>query len=186
MGKLYSDITPDLAAWVARQPMFFVATAPLGAGGHVNCSPKGLDSLRLLDAHTVAYVDLTGSGAETVAHLRENGRIVLMFCAFEGAPKIVRFHGRGEVVVPASPRWAELAPKLPMRPGARSIIVVHVSRISDSCGYAVPEMQLVAQRDVLVRWVERKGVENLPAYRREKNAASIDGLPTAEFDEGDG
>ena len=182
MGKLYTESTPDLADWLVRQPLFFVATAPLAADGHVNCSPKGLDTLRIVDAQTVAWVDLTGSGAETAAHLRENGRIVLMFCAFEGPPKIVRLHGSGETVVPADPRWAGLAEALPMRPGARSIVVVRVTRISDSCGYAVPELAFVAQRDVLDRWVERKGAANLPAYRREKNAVSIDGLPAPDFD----
>ncbi len=104
MGKTYSEITPEIAAWVAKQPVFFVATAPLSRDGHVNCSPKGLDTLRVLSPTTVAYIDLTGSGAETVAHLAENGRIVLMFCSFEGPPKIVRFHGRGEVIVPSSAR----------------------------------------------------------------------------------
>ncbi|HYF18633.1 MAG TPA: pyridoxamine 5'-phosphate oxidase family protein [Ramlibacter sp.] len=182
MGKLYSDITPELRAWIARQPMFFVATAPLAGDGHVNCSPKGLDALRILDARTAAYVDLTGSGAETAAHLHENGRIVLMFCAFEGAPKIVRLHGRGEVVVPSSPDWADLAAQLPMKPSARSIVRVHVSRVSDSCGFGVPRMDLVGQRDVMDRWVENKGLASLPAYRQEKNARSIDGLPTPPFD----
>lgn len=183
MGKTYSCITPELAAWLARQSVFFVATAPLSAEGHVNCSPKGLDTFRVLDQHTVAYVDLTGSGAETAAHLAENGRIVLMFCAFDGPPKIARLHGRGEAVVPSSAHWPELKAKLPSHPGARSIVRVSVERISDSCGYGVPHMDLVSNRDVMDRWVQTKGLENLPAYRREKNARSIDGLPTPGFDE---
>jgi predicted pyridoxine 5'-phosphate oxidase superfamily flavin-nucleotide-binding protein len=182
MGKLYSEITSELADWIARQHVFFVATAPLSGEGHINCSPKGLDTLRVLDPLTVAYVDLTGSGAETVAHVQENGRIVLMFCAFEGPPKIVRVHGKADVVVPSSPSWAELAAQLPMQPSARAIMRVHVARVSDSCGYAVPAMDFVADRDVLDRWVQRKGVHNLPQYRREHNAHSIDGLPTAAFD----
>ena len=182
MGKVYDGISPELARWVGRQHVFFVATAPLAADGHVNCSPRGLDSLRVLDERTVAWVDLTGSGAETAAHLRENGRIVLMFCAFEGPPKIVRFHGRGEVVVPSSDRWTELAAQLPVRPGTRAIILVHVTRVSDSCGYAVPRMDFVAEREAMDRWLDNKGLDNLPAYRRQKNARSIDGLPTAEFD----
>ena len=129
MGKLYAEITPEIAAWVHAQPMFFVATAPLDPAGHVNCSPKGLDSLRVLDPLTVAYTDLTGSGAETVAHLRENGRIVLMFCAFHGAPKIVRFHGTGEVLVPSSGEWADLSSRLPMHPSARAIVRIKVDRV---------------------------------------------------------
>jgi len=183
MGKTYSAITPEIAAWVARQPVFFVATAPLSVEGHVNCSPKGLDSFRVLDSSTVAYADLTGSGAETAAHLRENGRIVLMFCAFEGAPKIVRFHGKGEVVVPTSEAWPALSARLPSHPGMRAIVRVNVTRVSDSCGFGVPSMTLVGKRDVMDRWVQTKGLDNLPTYRREKNSRSIDGLPTAPFDE---
>lgn len=183
MAKTYPCITPEIAAWVARQPVFFVATAPLSAQGHVNCSPKGLDSFRVLDPATVAYVDLTGSGAETAAHLRENGRIVLMFCAFDGAPKIVRLHGRGEIVVPSSAPWAGLSARLPSHPGMRAIVRVNVTRVSDSCGFGVPTMSLVGDRDVMDRWVQTKGLANLPAYRREKNARSIDGLPTPGFDE---
>ena len=182
MGKLYAEITSEIAAWVRAQPMFFVATAPLDPSGHVNCSPKGLDSLRVLDSRTVAYADLTGSGAETVAHLRENGRIVLMFCAFQGPPKIVRFHGTGDVIAPTSGEWAALSSQLPAHPSLRAIIRIKVDRVSDSCGYGVPEMDFVGNRDVIDRWVETKGVANLPAYRREKNARSIDGLPTADFD----
>lgn len=183
MGKTYSTITPEIAAWVARQPVFFVATAPLSATGHVNCSPKGLDSFRVLDSSTVAYADLTGSGAETAAHLRENGRIVLMFCAFEGAPKIVRFHGQGEVLVPTAQTWSALSARLPSHPSTRAIVRVHVTRVSDSCGFGVPDMTLVGKRDVMDRWVQTKGLDRLPMYRREKNARSIDGLPTADFDE---
>lgn len=131
MGKTYDTLPDDHAAWIARQPLFFVATAPLSAAGHINLSPKGLDTLRVLDPSTVAYVDLTGSGAETVAHVVENGRITLMFCAFEGAPRIVRVYGRGEVVLRGTERWEELAPRLPEVPGARSIVVVHVERVAD-------------------------------------------------------
>lgn len=182
MGKTYSNISPEMAAWVSRQPMFFVASAPLSAQGHVNCSPKGRDTLRVLDPLTVAYADLTGSGAETAAHLHENGRIVLMFCALEGPPKIVRFHGRGDVIVPSSDEWAALSSRFPSHPSMRAIVRVRVTRVSDSCGYGVPHMQLVGDRDVLDRWVETKGVKNLPAYRREKNSHSIDGLPGPNFD----
>lgn len=182
MGKVYSEITPELSSWVRQQQVFFVATAPLASAGHVNCSPKGRDSFRVIDSHTVGYVDLTGSGAETVAHLAENGRIVLMFCAFEGPPKIVRFHGHGEVVPRSSERWESLAPAFQPMPSARAIILVRVDRVSDSCGYGVPVMQFAGERDVMERWAQTKGLENLPAYRREKNARSIDGLPTVDFD----
>jgi len=181
MGKTYDALPDDHAAWIARQPMFFVATAPLAGDGHVNCSPKGLDSLRVLDPRTVAYVDLTGSGAETVAHVLENGRVTLMFCAFEGLPRIVRVYGRGEVCLRGSARWAELAPRLPELPGARSIVVVHVERVMDSCGYGVPRMQPVAERDTLVEWARAKGPAGVAAYRREKNTASLDGLALPDF-----
>lgn len=182
MGKIYSDISPELAAWIGRQRMFFVATAPLSAEGHVNCSPKGLDCLRILDPLTVAYMDLTGSGAETAAHLQENGRIVLMFCAFEGPPKIVRLHGRGETIVPASAEWAALGARMPSHQSMRAIVRIRVDRVSDSCGFGVPHMDYAGERDVIDRWVETKGLANLPAYRKEKNARSIDGLPTPRFD----
>lgn len=181
MGKTYDELPPDHAAWIAKQPLFFVATAPLAAG-RVNLSPKGLDTLRVLDARTVAYVDLTGSGAETAAHVSENGRITLMFCAFECAPRIVRVYGRGELVLRGSERWVELASRLPQVPGARAIVVVHVSSVADSCGYGVPRMQRVAERDTLVGWALAKGPEGTAAYRREKNARSIDGLPLPDFD----
>lgn len=182
MGKIYSDISPGLAAWIQRQRMFFVATAPLSGDGHVNCSPKGLDSFRILDPLTVAYMDLTGSGAETAAHLQENGRIVLMFCAFEGPPKIVRLHGRGETVVPSSTGWPALSAQLPSHQSMRAIVRVRVERVSDSCGFGVPNMAYAGERDVIDRWVAAKGLANLPAYRQEKNSRSIDGLPTPRFD----
>lgn len=182
MGQLYSEITPEIAKWVAAQKVFFVASAPLAGSGHVNCSPKGLDTLRITGPTTVAYLDLTGSGSETIAHLRENGRIVLMFCAFEGPPKIVRFHGRGEVIAPTSPKWNANRALFPDQPGDRSIIVVNISRVSDSCGYGVPKLAFVEERDTIARWVQKRGEGNLPAYRRQKNARSIDGLPGADFD----
>lgn len=180
MGKIYEEITPELTAWVEQQHVFFVATAPLGSEGHVNCSPKGLDTLRVLGPRRVAYLDLTGSGAETIAHLRENGRIVFMFCALDGPPKIVRFHGRGEVITPASPAWPELRLSFPGYPGARAIILADITRVSDSCGYGVPEFEYIGERDTLERWAENKGAEGLPLYRKQKNARSIDGLPSLD------
>jgi Pyridoxamine 5'-phosphate oxidase len=180
VGKLYEGITPELATWVKQQHVFFVATAPLAADGHVNCSPKGLDTLRILDARHVAYLDLTGSGAETIAHLRENGRIVFMFCALAGPPKVLRFHGKGEVVTPESPAWPTLRPGFPQYPGARTIIHAEITRVSDSCGYGVPKFEYVEERDVLVRWADNKKVDGLPLYRKQHNARSIDGLPSLD------
>src|SRR5512140_183172 len=178
MGKLYDEITPALADWVRQQHVFFVATAPLAKDGHVNCSPKGLDTLRILGSHEAAYLDLTGSGAETIAHLRENGRIVLMFCALNGPPKIVRFHGTGTCVTPGSAGWNTLRGQFPGHVGERAIVHVRVDRVSDSCGYGVPQYAYVAERDAMARWAQTKGLEALPAYRREKNSRSIDGLPS--------
>jgi len=177
MGKTYDGIDDRMAAWLAAQRVFFVATAPLAAEGHVNVSPKGLDSFRVLGPREVAYVDLTGSGAETAAHLRENGRIVLMFCAFEGPPRIVRLHGRGSAIEPGDARFDALAGRLPRRDGMRAVIHVDVTRVADSCGYAVPQMAFRADRDQLPAWTARKQPGELVAYRAEKNARSIDGLP---------
>jgi len=177
MGKCYDSLSPDLVSWVAQQKIFFVATAPLLADGHVNCSPKGSDTFRILNEHEVAYLDLTGSGIETVSHVQENGRIVIMFCAFEGSPKIVRLHGRGEVVYPGQPNYSGLSRQFPAHRGARAVIHVTITRISDSCGYGVPLFDFVGNRDVLDRWAEQKGPEGLAAYRRQKNDLSIDEIP---------
>ncbi len=166
MGKLYETIDAKLASWIERQRLFFVATAP-SDGGHVNVSPKGpIGTLRIVDDRTVEYVDHVGSGAETVAHLRENGRICLMLCAFEGPPRIVRLHGRGEALVADDPA-----------DGVRGVIRVHVDRISDSCGYGVPLMDFVDERPQRALWLERKTDDEVRDYVREKNAESIDGLP---------
>ncbi len=177
MGKVYHELDAGLQKWLLRQRMFFVATAPLAADGHVNCSPKGGDSFRIIGPHEVVYLDLTGSGIETVAHVRENGRIVLMFCAFSGPPKIVRLHGTGEIVFPGDRDFPALSGLFPEHIGARAIVRVRVSRISDSCGYAVPLMEHVSDRTILDEWCERKGHEGLVEYRRAKNQESIDGLP---------
>jgi hypothetical protein len=178
MAKTHEQITDDLAAFIAAQPLFFVGSAPLSADGHVNLSPKGLDCLRVLGPLRVAYLDLTGSGNETSAHLAENGRITLMFCAFSGPPSILRLYGRGEVVLPGGPLWEDLRPLFPDHPGARQIVVAEISRVQTSCGFAVPLMTYTAQRDTLIRWAESRGPEALVAYRQEKNVRSIDGLPT--------
>lgn len=177
MGKSYDEISPELREWIAAQKLFFVASAPLAAAGHVNCSPKGGDTFRVLGPNEVAYADLTGSGIETVAHLRENGRIVVMFCAFEGAPKIVRLHGRGEVIEPGDADFEALKTHFPELAGLRAIIRIGVARVSDSCGYAVPFFDYVKPRDTLDRWAEAKGPAGLADYRAQKNRASIEGLP---------
>lgn len=178
MGRTYDGIDESLAAFLGRQPVFFVGTAPSGDGGHLNLSPKGLArSFCVLSPSEVAYLDLTGSGVETIAHLRENGRIVLMFCAFEGKPRIVRLHGRGSVVLPDSPEFAPLAARFPPRQGVRAIIRVEVTRVADSCGFGVPLMRFEGDRSQLAEWAARKGPDGLVEYRADKNAASIDGLP---------
>ena len=190
MGKVFSGIDERLRAWIGRQALFFVATAPLAGDGHVNVSPKGpIGSLRVLDERTVAYLDVVGSGAETVAHLRENGRIVVMLCAFEGPPRILRLHGRGEVVSADDERFEELLARFefaePAAPEARrSIIVVDVQRIADSCGYGVPLMSYEGEREHADKWAAKKlrtgGPEALRDYQRQKNAESLDGLPALE------
>jgi len=177
MAERFTSLSPDLARWWREQPVFFVATAPGGDAGHVNLSPKGLDTLRVLAGDRVAYLDLTGSGVETIAHLRDNSRITLMACAFDGNPRISRIYGRGAVHVVGSPAFEALAPEFPDLPGRRSIIDVAVERVTTSCGYAVPLMDLVDDRDRLVDWARNKGDDGITAYWESKNAASIDGLP---------
>ncbi|HVL96150.1 MAG TPA: pyridoxamine 5'-phosphate oxidase family protein [Solirubrobacteraceae bacterium] len=190
MAHVFDGIGEQLVSWVQRQPMFFVATAPLAADGHVNVSPKGpIGSLRILDERTLAYLDASGSGAETAAHVRENGRIVVMLCAFEGAPRIVRFHGRAEIVFPAEERFGELLERcafddLSIPQARRSIVVVDVTRVSDSCGYGVPLMSYEGMRDHHARSSAKKlrvlGIDGYTEYRRTKNARSIDGLPAVD------
>jgi hypothetical protein len=178
MGKVYDSITDHLQELIRAQHLFFVATAPLDAEGHVNLSPKGCDSLRILSPHRVAYLDLTGSGNETSAHLLENGRITFLFCAFEGAPNIVRLYGQGRTVLRDTSEWDELFPLFPDLLGARQIITADIHRVFTSCGYAVPFYDYKGERDTWVRWAENKGPDELVEYRKEKNSASIDGLPT--------
>jgi hypothetical protein len=192
MGKVYPELNERLRKFIVRQSVFFVATAPClssdGDGGHINLSPKGYrDTFAVLGPRAVAYLDLTGSGAETIAHLRQNGQITIMFCSFDHTARILRLYGTGQIVQPGEPRWDELAAHFPRTasgavPGTaggsvRSIIVVDVDRIADSCGYAVPVMELKKERDVLDRWTDQMSAAEFAAYRAEKNAVSIDGLP---------
>lgn len=180
MGRTFDAIPDHLATWMADQPVYFVATAPLAADGHVNVSPKGDDTFRVLSPSEVAYLDLTGSGAETIAHTRENGRLTIMFCSFDAKPLILRLYGHGVAVLPGDPAWDELAPRFPERAGARAIVRLAVDRVQTSCGYAVPRMDLVAPRTRLDEWARDKTDDELAAYRAAKNGASIDGLPALD------
>ncbi len=176
MGKTVDEISAELARWISEQPMFFVATAPNGSDGHVNLSPKGLAGLAILGPHRVAYLDLTGSGVETIAHLRENGRITVMLCAYSGPPRICRLYGRGTVHTVGSDEYEALLPEFPALPGARAIVDIEVTRISTSCGFGVPCMEFVEARDNLNRWATGQGEAGLAEYRESRNAESIDGL----------
>ncbi len=179
MAKVHDSITDDLRAFITAQHMFFVASAPLSADGHVNLSPKGLDCLRILSPQQVGYLDVTGSGNETSAHLLENGRITLMFCAFEGSPNIVRLYGTGRVILPSSLEWEATASHFTLFTGTRQIIVVDVERVQTSCGFAVPLYEYVEQRETLIKWAEVKEEQGaLEAYQQQKNLISIDALPT--------
>ena len=176
MGRTYERISRALADFIEQQHVFFVGSAP-SSGGHVNVSPKGLDTFKILGDRHVAYLDLTGSGVETVAHVRQNGRLTIMFCAFDGPPRIVRLQGTAEVVAAGEPGYDELAAGFPPNRGARAVIVLDVDRIADSCGYAVPRYDFVAERDVLDRWVDRKTDDDLRDYRLTVTATTIDGAP---------
>jgi hypothetical protein len=187
MGKVYDGIDERQREWIARQALFFVGSAPLAGDGHVNVSPKGpIGSLRVLDDHTVAYLDIVGSGAETIAHLRENGRIVVMLCAFDGPPRILRLHGTGRVHRPDDPEFAALLERCgfeePSLPEARrAIIVVDVARVADSCGYGVPLMDYAGERPHSRKSAEKRvrvhGPDAYRTYEAEHNARSVDGLP---------
>lgn len=177
MSKQLKSIDPDLAAWIAAQRIFFVATAPLSPDQHLNISPKGGDSFRVLGPMEVVYQDYTGSGAETAAHVRENRRIIIMFCAFEGAPKVVRLHGNARIVRRDDPSFKELASTFPPNAGTRAFVHVQVTRVSSSCGFSVPFFEYLGPRDTLDKWAEKQGEQKLQEYRAQKNRRSIDGLP---------
>jgi predicted pyridoxine 5'-phosphate oxidase superfamily flavin-nucleotide-binding protein len=194
VAKIFERIDEHLREWIAQQHLFFVGSAPLDGDGHVNVSPKGpIGTLRVLDDHTVAYLDMVGSGTETVAHVRENGRIVVMLCAFEGPPRILRLHGRGEVVAAGDPRFRELFERAgfeaphEVEAARRAIVLVDVKRVADSCGYGVPLMEYSGERPHMEAWAEKKlrvgGAEAIEGYVVEKNAASIDGLPAFETEQ---
>ena len=181
MAKFYAELNAELRDFIARQHLFFTATA--AAEGRINLSPKGLDSFRCLDARTVAYLDVTGSGNETAAHLRTDGRITLMFCSFETQPVILRLYGQGRVIRPRDSEWHGLSGHFPPLTGTRQIMVISVEAVQTSCGYGVPLFHYQGERGTLVRWAEKKGTQGLLEYWREKNQLSIDGLPTRLLEE---
>lgn len=183
MARVYDSIDARMSAWIAGQPMFFVATAPLAGDGLLNLSPKGTrGTFRVVDEHTFAYLDLTGSGIETVAHLRENGRICVMFCAFDGGPKIVRLHGTGRVLLAGDPGFDDAVAGFgeagtARRAQSRAVVTVDVRRVADACGYAVPQMDLVEERGILDAWADSRGPDKIAAYHAARNGESLDGLP---------
>ena len=177
MSAVHERIDGKIRAFIEAQKVFFVATAPLSAGGSVNLSPKGYDCFRILDDHTVAYLDLGGSGIETMAHIRENGRVALMFMAMDGAPNIVRLHGHGEVTGFDDPGFAALMALFPGFVRARNVVKVHVTRVSDSCGWGIPHFEYKGDREQLRRWVENRDDADWRERRYASNAFSIDGLP---------
>ncbi len=176
MGKLHTQLTDDLAGFIQRQKIFFVGTAT--DGGRVNVSPKGMDTLRVVTEGRVVWLNLTGSGNETAAHLRENGRITLMFCALEGDPLILRLYGHARIFHPRDAEWDSLITLFPAIPGARQIIDMSVDLVQTSCGFGVPLFEFKAERDQLEQWAEKKGPEGIQQYWEEKNQASVDGKPT--------
>jgi hypothetical protein len=180
--NLLAEITPETEAFIRAQSMFFVASAPLSGDGHVNLSPKGLDTFRILSPRRVAYLDLTGSGNETAAHVAENGRVTFMFCAFAGKPNILRIYGHGSLVFPNSPEWPELIQHFTPHPGVRQMILCDIDRVQNSCGMAVPLMQFESHRDGLIKWAAAKGEQGLKEYQRKKNRQSIDGIPIPSDD----
>lgn len=178
MGKFYEHIQPAHRAFIEAQHLFFVATAPLKAEGHINLSPKGLDCFRVLSDHKVVYLDLIGSGNETSAHLLENQRITFMFCAFQGAPNILRLYGKGYTVLPGDAEAEQYAALFPQYPNVRQYIVADIHLVQTSCGFGVPLFEYTGERDISFVWAEKKGPQGLADYVQEKNLVSLDGLPT--------
>jgi hypothetical protein len=176
MAKFYSQLEPQLCEFIGRQQLFFTATAP--SEGRINLSPKGIDSFRCLDVNRVAYLDLTGSGNETAAHLHQNGRMTIMFCSFTEQPLILRLYGRGEVVSPQTPQWESIIDRFTDVPGKRQLILLQIESVQTSCGYGVPIYELQAERSTLVDWAKNKGEAGVRTYQLQKNHTSIDGLPT--------
>jgi hypothetical protein len=181
MGKFFNSIQDQHKAFIEKQKMFFVGTAPLSADGHVNLSPKGSDSFRVLSQSRVMYMDIVGSGNETSAHILENGRITFMFCAFDGPPLILRLYGKGYTVLPGDEEWPELSKQFNLLLYTRQIIVADISMVQTSCGFSVPLYEYIGERDQAIKWAENKGPDGLEKYKGEKNRISLDGLPTALY-----
>lgn len=179
MAKFFDEIQPAHQTFIEKQKMFFVASAPLSAEGHVNLSPKGIDSFRVLPGNRVMYMDIVGSGNETSAHILENGRITLMFCAYEGPPNILRLYGEGRTVLPGDAEWDTLAAYFELPLATRQIIVADVHKVQTSCGFSVPYYEYKGERDQAEKWAQNKGADGLEVYKKEKNMVSMDGLPTA-------
>lgn len=181
MAKFYSELTPSLQEFIAEQKLFFTASAP--TEGRVNLSPKGIDTFRCIDSKTVAYLDLTGSGNETAAHLHENGRLTIMFCSFTEQPLILRLYGQGKAIRPRHPEWQNFSPLFEAIPGTRQIVVLKVEAAQTSCGFGVPLYEFKQQRETLIDWAEKKGDSGIEQYWHDKNQKSIDGLPTQIFND---
>ena len=181
MGMFYDTIQDQHRKFIEKQKMFFVSTAPLSNNGHVNLSPKGMDSFRVLGEHLVGYMDIIGSGNETSAHILENGRITIMFCAFDGPPNILRLYGRGKTILPTDEKWQELSSQFMILPATRQIITVDITKVQTSCGYSVPLYDYRGERDHAYKWAEKKGLSGLQDYKIKNNRVSIDGLPTSLF-----
>jgi len=182
MGKFFDHINPHQQEFIAKQKMFFVASAPLAIDGHINLSPKGIDSFRVLSDRQVAYMDIIGSGNETSAHLLDNGRITIMFCAYDGPPNILRLYGTGRTLLPGDSGWDELSAHFELQLATRQIILADIDMVQTSCGFSVPLYEYMGERDHAIKWANAKGADGLEAYKKEKNRVSLDGLPTAMFD----
>jgi len=181
MGKSFKEIDKELTSWIEEQKMFFVATAPLAQNGLINLSPKGLDTFRILNSSEVAYLDLTGSGVETIAHIKENKRIVLMFCAFNGPPRILRIYGTGTVIEKSDPEFVHLFSLFANYHYARSIIKIKSQRIADSCGFGVPLYEFQKQRETMAKWANNKGKTGIKKYQVDNNLTSLEGLSGLMF-----
>jgi hypothetical protein len=179
MGNFSPTMSAAHITFIQKQKLFFVATAPLSGDGHINLSPKGLDSFRVLSNQKVAYLDVVGSGNETSAHILENGRITFMFCAFDGPPNILRLYGNGYTVLPGDENWDDLIGEFVPVPAIRQIIVADIYKVQTSCGFSVPLYEYAGERDHAEKWAAKKGEAGLAQYVLEKNAVSLDGLPTA-------
>ena len=182
MGKFFDHINPNHQEFISKQKMFFVASAPLAINGHINLSPKGIDSFSVLSDRQVAYMDIIGSGNETSAHLLENGRITIMFCAYDGPPNILRLYGTGRTILPGDAAWDELAGHFELQLATRQIILADIDMVQTSCGFSVPLYEYMGERDHATKWANAKGADGLETYKKEKNRVSLDGLPTAMFD----